>query len=420
MFEFTPVIAVLQNPMFKRFMALASGSAAGQAIMFFALPVATQLYVPADFGVLASFSSLVLLLLPAACFRFDLAIPIPQDDGEALGLVTLAFVSATLISVFYAVALLATVELWEDTIQDVIISYWWLLVLALWSAAIFSLIQYWAIRMKKFRSLAISHVVRGLIGASSQIGMGFLSIGAFGLLVGQSIYMGMGALFLAWSLVWINLDALKKMTRFDIFAALRKNWRFPIYSTPEALFNSASANLPMILIVALVGYEAGGLLYVAQRLTSIPVGLIGGNLSRVFLSEAPELDRKKRLFFFTLRLWLTLFMSAFPLAIFLSLLAEPLTVRLFGDDWIGAAQYLSWLIPAALLQFSVVPVATVLHVKSKQLVALLVQVSGFVLQVGSIWLCYAMGGVDPVLGFAIGSAFHYGIYSIVILVSARD
>ncbi|MGJ8590122.1 MAG: oligosaccharide flippase family protein [Yoonia sp.] len=414
------MIAGLQNPVFKRFAALAGGTAAGQAIMFVALPIATQLYTPAEFGALASFSSLVLLLLPAACLRFDVAIPISQDDREALGVVTLAFLSATLIAIFYAAVLFANTELWGDEIQSVIETYYWLVVLALWAAAMFSLVQYWAIRMKKFRELAISHAVRGLAGASTQIGLGLLGIGAFGLLFGQSIYMGLGAVFLAHKVVLVHLGAFRYLTRNDIVAALRKNWRFPAFSAPEALLNSASANLPLLMIVALVGIEAGGLLYVAQRLTSIPVGLISGNLSRVYLGEAQERKRQKTLFAFTAKLLVSFFLSALPVAIVIFLFAQPLSAVLFGPEWTRAALYLSWLVPAALLQFSVVPVATVLYVRSKQLVALLLQMSGFVLQVGSIWFCHMTGVLDPILGFAIGSAIHYALYSIVVLLHARD
>lgn len=414
------MIAALQNPVLKRFAALAGGTAAGQALMFAALPVATQFYTPAEFGILATFSSLILLLLPATCLRFDLAIPISQNDREALGVVTLAFLSATLIAIFYAAVLFATIELWGDAIRNVIETYLWLVVLGLWAAAIFSLVQYWAIRMKKFRELAISHTGRGLAGASTQIGLGFLGAGAFGLLLGQSIYLGLGAVFLAYKVVLVNLGAFRHLTRSDIVAALRKNWRFPVFSTPEALLNSASANLPILMIVALAGIETGGLLYVAQRLTSIPVGLISGNLSRVYLSEAPERERQKKLFGFTVKLLVSLFLAALPVAIIIVLFAQPISAILFGTEWSGAALYLSWLVPATLLQFSVVPVATVLHVKSKQLVALLLQLSGFVLQVGSIWFCQVTGSLDPILGFAIGSAIHYALYAIVVLFCARD
>jgi O-antigen/teichoic acid export membrane protein len=414
------VIAALKNPVFKRFAALAGGTAVGQAIMFAVLPIATQLYTPEEFGILASFSSLVLLLLPAACLRFDVAIPISRDEREALGVVTLAFMSATLIAISYATLLFATTELWGEEIQSVIETYYWLIALALWAAAMFSLVQYWAIRMKNFRELAISHAVRGFAGASTQISLGLLGISALGLLLGQSIYMGLGAIFLAYKVVSVHLEAFRYLTRNDIVAALQRNWRFPAFSAPEALLNSVSANLPLLMIVALVGIEAGGLLYVAQRLTSIPVGLISGNLSRVYLGEAQERERQKTLFAFTAKLLMLLFLTALPVAIAIFLFAQPLSTLLFGTEWARAALYLSWLVPAALLQFAVVPVATVLYVRSKQLVALLLQMSGCVLQVGSIWFCHITGIIDPVLGFAIGSAIHYALYFIVVLLHARD
>ncbi|MDA7827784.1 oligosaccharide flippase family protein [Rhodobacteraceae bacterium] len=409
-----------QNIIIKRFLSLAVGSVAGQAMMFIALPIATQIYSPADFGVLAAFSSLVLLVLPAACLRLDLAIPISKDEQEVLGIVLLSFMSATLIAAVYGVVLSKTSELWGHNNQEVIDSYVWLIVLALWAAAVFSLIQYWAIRLKKFKELAISHALRGMTGAAVQIGLGIMGFGVLGLIFGQTIYMGLGALALTFSVLATKIGTFKSLTLNRLGSVLKKNWRFPIFSTPEALVNSANTNLPMLLIIALVGIDAGGVLYIAQRLTSIPVGLISGNLSRVYIGEAPERDLDKKLFSFTSKLFFSLFCSALPVAIIIFLFARPIATSVFGPAWDSTAQYLIWLVPAALLQLSVVPVATVLHIRSRQAIAFLLQVSGFILQIGVIWFCATSGAADPVLGFAVGSALHYAIYSIVVLLVARD
>jgi O-antigen/teichoic acid export membrane protein len=414
------MMTFLNNPVLKRFAALASGSAAGQIIMIVALPIATQIYNPTDFGTLAAFSSLVLLVLPAVSLRFDLAIPIPEQDSEALSIAVLALVSATGICLIYSLILAISVGLWGGNIKHVVNTYDWLVVLALWCASIFSLLQYLAIRMEKFRALAFSHAMRGILGASTQLGLGVLGVGTIGLLLGQSIYMGLGAVLLASNVLHQNLASISKLTLVDVRLAARKHWRFPVFSTPEALLNSVSANLPILLIVSLVGVDAGGLLYVAQRLTSIPVGLISGNLGRVYLGEAPVRERRKQLYPFTRKLVLSLFFGGLPVAIAVFVYAQPIATRFLGGEWNDAARYIVWLVPAALLQFTVVPVATVLHLKSKHSTALLIQLSGLILQVGPIMMSHLFNVVDPILGFATGSALHYVIYIFVTLSVARD
>lgn len=410
----------VQSARFRRFAALAGGTAAGQVLMFTALPVISHFYTPAEFGFLAAFTSLILLVLPAACLRFDLAIPIPTENSEAVAVGVMAVISATLFPCAYLLALFLTKGFWGSDVLQITEEYGWLIFVALWSAALFSVVQYWAIRAKSFKSLAFSHIFRGLSGAGTQIGLGVVGFGTVGLLLGQAIYMGLGAVSLTYSVLRQNLLELRQLTRGALLSAARKNWRFPVFSTPEALLNSISANLPMLIIVSYFGVEVGGALYLAQRLTSIPTGLIGGSLSRVYLAEAPSIDRAGQLFAFTIKLQASLFLITLPIVILVAVFAPHAIETVFGQQWASAARYLVWLLPAALFQFTVVPVSSVLHIRSRQLVALVLQAFGLLFQVGSIWYCYVTSRIDPVLGFAIGSAFHYAIYNMVVLYISRD
>jgi O-antigen/teichoic acid export membrane protein len=172
--------------------------------------------------------------------------------------------------------------------------------------------------------------------------------------------------------------------------------------------------------MSIAGPESAGLLYLAQRITSIPVGLIGGNLSRVVLGEAPKQLRQGKIFEFTSKIMRNLFLVAIVPAILGMYLAPYLAGLVFGNDWIDVANIVVYLIPAALLQFCVSPVSTVLHVREKQALAMVLQFIGLGLQVGGVILVYSAGWGDPIVGLAVGAALYYAIYGMVVLGVAKS
>ena len=79
---------------------LAGGTALGQLIAALSSPILTRFYTPGDFGVLATFISIFSLLLTVNSFRYELAITLPEDDGDAANitvLVLLLVISTTIV-----------------------------------------------------------------------------------------------------------------------------------------------------------------------------------------------------------------------------------------------------------------------------------------------------------------------------------
>ena len=59
---------------------LAGGTALGQGLAVLASPLLTRLYTPSGFGVLAAYTSIFSILLVVVALRYELAIPLPEDD----------------------------------------------------------------------------------------------------------------------------------------------------------------------------------------------------------------------------------------------------------------------------------------------------------------------------------------------------
>lgn len=409
----------MRSQIFRRFMALAGGSITGQFAMIAVLPIITRLYEPADFGMLGAFTAIVMLVLPVACLRFDIAIPIPADQDDARTLAVLGALASAVISVLVMGALLVFRSDLPPEYASVFQRFGWLIPLTIWAGSLFSLAQFWAIRQNMFRTLAFSHVSRGTLGATTQVGLGLGGVGSIGLLLGQAIYMGLGVFILLRSFLRQELAGLRRLRPYALVQAARKYWRFPVFSTPEALLDSAGMQLPLLLIASFSGVETAGLLYLAQRVTRIPVGLVGSNLSRVFIGEAPKQLAKGTLFGFTVRIWGMLLLAGLPAVLLVTVSMPYLSTALFGPKGGDAGHIVFLLLPATLFQFCIMPVSSALHVLSKQAVALTLQAGGLILQVGSILLAFSTELIDPLTALAAGAALYYVVYTMTVLLVTR-
>src|SRR5450830_64384 len=77
---------------------LVSGTLFAHACTALSMPLLTRLYKPEEFAALAILTSVTGIVSAFGCFRFDVAITIPEDDNDAFYLLILAILSAFFIS----------------------------------------------------------------------------------------------------------------------------------------------------------------------------------------------------------------------------------------------------------------------------------------------------------------------------------
>jgi len=189
------------------------------------------------------------------------------------------------------------------------------------------------IRERKFSIVSKTRIAQSISGASIQVGLGLLGVAPVGLLMGQIFQSGAGALRLAVS--FFRCRSLRNVKLSGLKNTFKQYERFPKFSTWEALANSGSIHLPIIIIGASVAGAEAGFLMLAMRLLSAPLGLIGGAVGQVYLVEAAGKLHEGELRRFTLRTVYSLIkIGTLPLVI--AGLAAPLLVSLvFGEEWVA-------------------------------------------------------------------------------------
>ncbi|MHB1410785.1 MAG: lipopolysaccharide biosynthesis protein, partial [Acidovorax defluvii] len=347
---------------------LAGGTAAAQAIGVLVLPVITRLYSPADFSVLAVYASILGIVAGVACLRLDIAIPLPERDEDAANLLAVALLCST------GVAMLAALAVWwfpERIVnaagQPGLQPFLWMIPLGILLASAYSSIQFWATRKKRFTAIARTRVGQTTGSTLTQLAGGlFNALGPFGLLLGQLIGSGAGVFGLGRAAWREDQQALRGITWADMRRVFFAHDRFVKYSTFEAFANNGAIQLPVIIIAAVaVGPEAG-YLFLAMRAMAIPIGLIGGAVSQVYLSRAPEEYRAGRLAPFTLKAIAGLMHTGVGPLLFAGIVSPVAFPVVFGTDWQRAGEMVAWMTPWFILQFVSSPVSMSLHVTKNQ------------------------------------------------------
>lgn len=395
---------------------LVGGTAFAQALMVAILPILTRLYSPEDFTILAIYASVLGILSSIACMRLDIAIPIPDNDDDAVNLLVLSLSSASLL----ALATLIIVWVWPQEIsvlsgQPRIESFLWLLPLGVFFSGTYSALQFWATRKKKFIHITKTRFTQAISSSSVQIGLGWAGITPLGLLLGQLINSGAGAIGLAF-LAKKDISTIhSKTTLKKITLTLKKYKNFPKYSTLEALANSGSMQLPILIIATMAAGAEAGFLVLATRIMAAPMGLIGAAVAQVYISHAPDEMRLGRLSHFTAKIIGGLFKSGAGPLIFAGIIAPTVFPLIFGSNWARAGVIISWMTPCFLMQFICSPVSMILHLTNNQKPALLLQVSGLIIRTGSLLVAVYFFNSSLTELYALSGFIFYTLYLFVVI-----
>lgn len=380
----------VQNDLVRAIGLLVSGTAIAQIIFAVSMPVATRLYSPGDFSLLAFFTSIVAIVSVAACLRFDIAVPIVRSDEEAANVLALALGFATLVGgAALALVLLVPKATADFLNHQTFEPYLWLLPLGIVAASYYSALQNWLVRRRAYHGIATNRVIQAVAAAAIMIGFGYFNPTPTGLLLGFAVNSGAGFLGLGYRFLRADGHLLRSVSWTTMKTAFSGNMRFPKYSTLEALFNNASIYIPIILIGSFSPRAEAGYIILAMQVMQAPIGLIGSSVAQVYLSRSPEEYYAGRLDVFTAKMLAGLLRFGVGPLMFAGIVAPDVFAIIFGDQWRPAGELVRWMTPWFIAQFLASPISMALHVTGNQRGALLLQAGGLVLRAGGVLLAFA-------------------------------
>ena len=251
---------------------LVTGTALGQLIVLAASPLVTRLYTPEDFGVLGVFSALLGILGIAVSLRYELAIPLAEDDcqrGQSAGAEPRRRLAPQLADRGGALALgrgdhrLVQCRSPASTALAVAGR-------APGHRVARSVLTYWAVRRQAFGRITRNQISRSLGQVATQIGCRLSGPGPFGLLVGKIVGQSAGITTLALAFHRIEGRIWRAIRLRGMARAAVRFGNLPTLATGAALLASGGRLAPALLVAALYGAEVAGWFALAQRILATP------------------------------------------------------------------------------------------------------------------------------------------------------
>lgn len=362
---------------------LVGGTVGAQALMILATPLLTRLYTPEDFGLLAVYASILSFFTVIASLRYELAIPLPEADSEAIHLVILSLLILVLITILSAVVILITGDSLAELINAPQMgSYLWLVPFGVFFIGAYQIFNYWALRTKSFGNITKTTLSQSVANLAIQLS-GY-KLGVISLMIGQNIGQAVGVLSLARPA--LKEPGFKNWKWHDIKKIAIRFKDFPIFSTWYGFLNTASVQVPPLLFAIFFSASTAGLYALAHRVLAMPMSVIGRAVGNVFFSNAAEAYRDNKLAALFETVYAKLVSIIIPVVLVLAIDAPNLFAFVFGEDWREAGILARWMTVWLGTVFVASPLSTMFMVLEKQKEGMYFQALMLSARILAIWI----------------------------------
>lgn len=412
---------IRRNRFFNNVIAAMTGVAAAQLITFLSMPVITRLYTPQDFGLLATFTSLIGIIAPVVTLSYANAISMPKSDEDAISIASLCmFCTLIIVPLTFIIVLLFGANIADllNLSNNKYILYF--LPLLMFVSAFLFVAEQLSVRYGFFKAKAKSYVISIFSANLMKIIFGFIFPNGIVLIIILILTRLVNLVSLI-KLVpntkdfnfttWFNFNGIRS------FAQEYKD--FPLYRLPQGIINGITLGLPVVIITSFLGVSAAGQYSLAVLILGAPVMLLGQvvgdvlypRITRALLDKTEDATR----LFDKINFFLALIsIGVFSVVIFFG---DIIFEFLFGKQWIVAGQYSQWLsiwMAGILITRSCISAIPALKL---QRFLLLYEIAGLLIRVVVLYLgfCFLKSDVDVI---AIYSLFGF-ILTIVLLFVTR-
>lgn len=325
---------------------VAGGTVIAQILNVVVLPIISRMYSPADFGVMAVYSSVIAISAEISGFRYHYAIPLPKDDRYARALLSLSFIIQIFIVAVISIILInAGDKVLSFLSLDALEQYQLYIPIGVAGIGLYNILLKMSVRNSRFKTIAKTKVSQALGRDITMAAAGALTHGPFGLIIGTIIGQSGGIVTLFRDLLPLNNIFCFK--RYKLYRAMVRYKRFPIYNMPFGIVNTLGMYLPQLTLTSYYGASVTGIYAMAALVLSLPSRFIGEAVGSVFVQRASAARYSGSLNELSIRFYQTMLkISIFPVAV-LSLSAPLLLAIILGEQWGESGLYAIALIPFA-------------------------------------------------------------------------
>ncbi|WP_417559129.1 lipopolysaccharide biosynthesis protein [Mesoflavibacter zeaxanthinifaciens] len=338
----------VQSQYLKNIATIMSGTIGMQMILFMSLPIITGIFSPENYGLYSESLSYALILSAVLVLGLDRAIPLSsKNDIDSNSFFLL------LLSLFFSLLIFVLLFFLFENREK----YIYILVLSL-GFCLFNILNFRLISENDYKFDAMVRCYQVALLSIMQIISGFF--------FPNYVSLSLSDFF---SKVLVLIYSVPKSFKFIFKNSLTfflGKKEFYTYGLMSTILTSISMNIPIILIGYYYGSKYVGLFFLAQKLTTAPVTLLGTSISKAYYIKMNEIKYSNgdimAFFLYNLKKTCILAMLLVP-ALYIFSLFFPL---FFNEEWGDASIFLLLLIPLVFGQMIYNPISMTITVLNKQ------------------------------------------------------
>ena len=350
---------------FKQSVVLVKGSLISQILALFFLPILSRFYSPEEFGLLASFFSVVSILVVFATCKFESAIFLTKSEKELSALLRL--ICYMLIFFFIGILILGLIGsiFFADYIDLNNEKLYYLIPFAVVINALFIVITNLLNKRGMYFEIANSRIIQSSSSNIMSLIMFFL-LSPIGLILGRITGLLAGLFYLIKSSKKIQVKKVSAK-KYPISAVFYRYINFLKYSTVSSALNIGS-NYSLPLMLALYfDYRIAGLYFMASKVVRIPISLVVGSIAKVFHKEAVEAYQNRANLLLIVRdTQLKIFVSLALVMILVSIISPFLFGLLLGENWMKAGEIIKYIAVLVVVRNTVSTTLMIFDIFNKQ------------------------------------------------------
>ena len=352
----------------RALMVLAGGSLIANLFTALQQPLLTRIFSAEQLGAYSYLTSIPLMFIGVVCARYDAALVYEEDESKLFALLKLNIVVTVLFSAVVTVLYAVYLFLFKPEY----VQYWYLLPvlgLDLMGHGFTNILNAYNNRNGDYQLISRMNVIRTAIRV-----FGVLIAGVIFISLLKLEWLSMTVLLLpACAGLFFGMLSQAKNLRGHWGEILRVPWR-EVWASAKRHCKQPLLSMPALFIEGLYNETLLGYYSISTRLLGMPLSLISGNVSKVYVEQAAKEYaatggyRKtfKKTFLFLLAL-------AIPMFLVMYFLAPPVCEWLFGEGWHIAGKYIKILALMFSVRFIATAVSPGLYVCRKQQHELVVQ-----------------------------------------------
>ncbi len=288
----------------------------------------------------------------------------------------------------------------------------WLVPFGVLSIGTYTALSNWAVRHRRFAIIARTKLTQSITQAVIQTGAAFTPFATLGLLLGNLFGQSAGISSFSRELGKRDRALFGQLSLKRMAFLARHYWSFPAFSLPASVAFSAGQQVPSLVLFSMFGPQSAGFFLLAQRVGMMPATVIGTAISQsmfrnlaVSKKDRGQIGRAAEV---PVRLTSNLLIAPAALCAFL---VPMVAGAVFGQQWVEAGLYLSWMAPwiaASIIFGAMTPIVSVLELQKMglafQVLSLLASLAAMYVA-GSEW-----GAVAAIAGFALTKAASMILY----------